>query len=46
MVNFSFDKKYDSKCLQFLSHELFYVPWKAHTMTEFQFFDSFLKILF
>lgn len=29
-----------------LSHELFYVPWKAHMVTEFQLFDGFLRFHF
>lgn len=29
-----------------LSHELFYVPWKAHMITEFQLFDGFLRLHF
>lgn len=45
MVNLKIKKKttnYDSKCLTFLVYKVFYVLWKANTITEFQLSDSFL----
>lgn len=46
IVNLKCLKKKWFRVSKFLSHELFYVPWKAHIVTEFQLFDGFLRFHF
>lgn len=46
IVNLKCLKKKWFRVSKFLSHELFYVPWKAYIVTEFQLFDVFLRFHF